>query len=311
MEPNGLVTIIIPAYNAEKFIGKTLDSVKSQTYEAWECIVIDDGSSDITADIIKEYASKDKRFRYIHGQHGGVSRARNLGIAAAQGEYIALLDHDDLWTPEKLAKQVPILLQHPEIGLVYCDAYVQTPDKTIRHSRMRTPYAGQVFHRLVRGNFIICLTAVMRKNLLQQRPDPFVPELQMAEEFELFLWIAARSIVGYIDEPLATYVVHGTNDSLKRWEIILRELKTIHDKLSKDPAVIALDRSSKSLRALLRLIDREEILIKWKNGQQVRGNLLRFLRGCNLKTDWRYILAMPFLSYKSYNRLARVVRRPF
>lgn len=302
------VSVIIPAYNAEKFIIKTLDSVLNQTYKSWECIVIDDGSADATATIIKNFINTDKRFRYLSGQHGGVSRARNLGIAQAQGEFIALLDHDDLWAPTKLEKQMALFSRRPEVGLVYCDAFVHSFEKIKRYSLMTKPFKGKVFHRLVKGNFIICQTVVIRKNIISLKDSPFVPELEMAEEFELFLWIAARSEIDFVDEPLTTYVIHGGNDSLKRYEIVLPELSLIYEKLKSDPAVKALPESKKALESFLHLIDREGVLLKWKNGQSVLKDLVRFARGCHLKIDWCYLLAMPFISYKQFQIIAAKLR---
>lgn len=104
-----LVSVIIPAYNAQAFLRATLDSVLAQTYDNLEIIVVDDGSKDETAAIAEAYAARDARIRLVVKPNGGVSSARNAGIAAARGDYVAFLDADDIWHPEKIAAQIEVL----------------------------------------------------------------------------------------------------------------------------------------------------------------------------------------------------------
>jgi len=102
-------SFIIPAYNAQAFLRATLDSVLAQTYDNLEVIVVDDGSTDETADVVQAYADRDVRFHLLTKTNGGVSSARNAGIAAARGDYVAFLDADDVWHPEKIAAQIETL----------------------------------------------------------------------------------------------------------------------------------------------------------------------------------------------------------
>ena len=97
-----LISVVIPAYNAEQFLDETLESVLSQTYENWECIIVNDGSTDNTESIAKKWCEKDARFCYFYKENSGVSDTRNLGIKEARGEYIAFLDADDLYMPNFL-----------------------------------------------------------------------------------------------------------------------------------------------------------------------------------------------------------------
>uniref|UniRef100_B8HLM9 Glycosyl transferase family 2 n=1 Tax=Cyanothece sp. (strain PCC 7425 / ATCC 29141) TaxID=395961 RepID=B8HLM9_CYAP4 len=115
-----LVSVIIPAYNAEAFIAQTLTSVLNQTYQNLEVIVVDDGSHDQTGEIIQKFAQKDPRVRWLQQANGGVAAARNLAIRASLGQYIAPIDADDIWFPHKLEKQVNCLSQaETRVGLVY------------------------------------------------------------------------------------------------------------------------------------------------------------------------------------------------
>ena len=97
-----LISVVIPAYNAEQFLDETLESVLSQTYENWECIIVNDGSTDNTESVAKKWCEKDTRFRYFYKENSGASDTRNLGIKKARGEYIAFLDADDLYMPNFL-----------------------------------------------------------------------------------------------------------------------------------------------------------------------------------------------------------------
>ncbi len=110
-----LVSVIIPTYNGEEFIEETLESVFSQTYKNFEVIIIDDGSSDNTRKIIKEY---DKPLNHYFQQNLGAGAARNLGVARSKGEFIAFLDHDDYWTPTKLERQISVLKSKSDVDAV-------------------------------------------------------------------------------------------------------------------------------------------------------------------------------------------------
>lgn len=113
-----LVSVVIPAWNAERWIAETLNSVQGQTWSSLEIILVDDGSTDQTASIVQR---DFPAVRYIHQANAGQAAARNRGVAAAQGEFIAFLDSDDLWLPEKIASQLRLIANTPEVSLVFCD----------------------------------------------------------------------------------------------------------------------------------------------------------------------------------------------
>ena len=110
---DGLVSVIVPAYNCEKFIGETIDSVLAQTYKNWEMIIVDDCSSDHTRDIVLNSAKQDSRIKYYFLQHNsGAAVARNTAMEHAEGEYMAFLDSDDIWVPDKLEKQLSFMKEN-------------------------------------------------------------------------------------------------------------------------------------------------------------------------------------------------------
>ena len=120
-QSKALVSVIVPSYNASRYIRETLESVLGQTYSSFEVIVVDDGSTDDTAAIVADYSRRDSRIRLVSQPNGGVGAARNRAIAEASGEFIAPLDADDVWYPEKLQKQVASLERHgTEWGVGYC-----------------------------------------------------------------------------------------------------------------------------------------------------------------------------------------------
>lgn len=116
-----LVSIITPCYNGEKYVAQTIRSVLAQTYENWQMLIVDDGSSDRSAEIIREFARSDSRIRLLQQENAGSAAARNAGIRAAQGRYLALLDADDLWDPEFLAEQLSFMERSN--ALCVCCAY--------------------------------------------------------------------------------------------------------------------------------------------------------------------------------------------
>ncbi len=161
-EQTPLVSVIIPTYNAELFIARTLNSVLKQTYQNLEIIIVDDGSNDGTAEIIQQYQQTDARVRLLQQANAGVAAARNLAIGHAKGELIAPLDADDLWHPENIEKQVQCLLQaSDDVGLVYAwsiDINEQDmPTGNLRVSNIK----GQVYRTLIchyfLGNANACL----------------------------------------------------------------------------------------------------------------------------------------------------------
>ncbi|HVS80696.1 MAG TPA: glycosyltransferase [Pyrinomonadaceae bacterium] len=113
------VTVIIPTYNYAHFIGEAIRSVQAQTYQDWECIVVDDGSSDDTREVVAGYATSDERIRYVHQPNRGLAAARNTGLGLAKGKLIQFLDSDDLIEKEKIEKQVQFLEQHADVDIVY------------------------------------------------------------------------------------------------------------------------------------------------------------------------------------------------
>ena len=165
-----LVSVIIPVYNAEDFICQTLDSVLSQTYNNIEVLVIDDGSQDRSAEIVKAVALRDPRVILLQQSNAGVAAARNLAIQKSSGEYIAPIDADDIWYPQKLEKQVQCMLQtEPTVGLVYAWSVDIDEKGLVTRKCQASNLEGEVYIPLVYANFLgNASSPLIRRTCLEQ-----------------------------------------------------------------------------------------------------------------------------------------------
>ena len=149
-----LVSICVPAYNAQSTLNETLLSIRRQTYEDFEVFVIDDGSSDGTADIAATHASSDRRFRLISKSNGGVASARNLALAAAKGIYFANLDADDVWHSNMLEKQIETILNEREVVTVSYTWFAYIDERGRIFAVSKPEDEGNVIRRMCRGNLV-------------------------------------------------------------------------------------------------------------------------------------------------------------
>ena len=215
-----LVSAVIPAYNAERFISDAIESVFAQTYPHIEVVVVDDGSTDGTSDVLAPYESAS-RVRVFRQANAGPAAARNRGIEESKGKYIAFLDADDLWVPTKTEKQVGLFRQSPELGLVYSLGQGQLLDDTgrwIEDARSRWLWAdrtyrrGPVFREIVSTLFILLPSVIVPKGVLEE-VGGFSSDLQTAEDRHLYARIAHDYAIDYVPEPLVIIRRHGANIS--------------------------------------------------------------------------------------------------
>jgi glycosyltransferase involved in cell wall biosynthesis len=203
------ISVIIPAYNQAKFLSAAVDSVLAQTYRDYEIIVVDDGSTDSTAEVAKQYGDQ---VRYLYQDNLGLAGARNTGIRAARGEYIGLLDSDDIWLPEYLRTMKNLASQHPEAVVFFCAARcmdMEGIDLTQEVGR-RSPSSKDLYHQLIRANFIIPSTVLMRQAPVRSA-GLFDPRLRSCEDWDLWLrLLPQQSFVG-IPDALVRYRIHGSS----------------------------------------------------------------------------------------------------
>lgn len=197
---NPLVSIIMPAYNAERFIKESIESVIDQSYENWELLVINDFSNDLTRMIIKDYCKKDRRIRLLEQkQNEGVVKARNRGIKESKGKYIAFLDSDDLWKSNKLEVQIKYMQSNKAYMTYTGYSYISESGEFIKE--IFIPKSLN-YKQALKGNQIGCLTVIIDKSKIENIEMPNLKH----EDYATWLNILKNNIVAYgIQENLAKY----------------------------------------------------------------------------------------------------------
>jgi len=207
-----LVSVIIPTYNRYQFIGLAIDSVLKQSYTDIEIIIVDDGSSDGTNRLIRHAFGAG--VRYIHQSNRGVSAARNTGIAAARGEYIAFLDSDDWWRLDKIAQQLNVLQQSPQYQVCYTNEKWFMNGQPINQHKHHQKFSGWVFEKALPLCLISPSSALMHRSVLE-RIGGFNEILPVCEDYDLWLRLTALYPVIFLDQPLV-YKRGGHADQLSR-----------------------------------------------------------------------------------------------
>jgi len=225
------VSINLCCYNSEKYLRETIDSIVSQTYKDWELVVIDDGSRDSTEIIVKEYMGRDYPISYHYQENHGLGYARNQAIKRSRGRYIAFIDHDDLWMPEKLARQVRCFSQDDRVAIVITNV-LQFNDKgqTALYYKQKKPVTGYVFRQVFGDNFICLSSAVIRKDALNSLSEWFDERFKHIEEAELFARIAYHWHLAYVDEPLVKNRIHRESSSFLRPDLSPKETEMMIQK---------------------------------------------------------------------------------
>lgn len=214
MQP--VVSIIMPTYNRADYLKKAVQSVLDQTFTDFEIIVINNYSTDDTLDVISAF--NDNRIKVINFKNEGIiAKSRNQGIIQSVGKYIAFLDDDDLWYPDKLELQIKYLDEHPDFDLVYSSALIIDEHGTRKGllNNYRDAKTGHVFLDLLYENFIPVLTVLMKRKIIDTNgllnEDP---SMRAAEDFEYWLRASLKFNFGYIDKPLALYRIHSEGVSM-------------------------------------------------------------------------------------------------
>jgi glycosyltransferase involved in cell wall biosynthesis len=228
-----LVSLIVPCYNYGRFLRDALESVLRQTYACWECIIIDDGSRDDTKEIAGQFTASDNRFKYIYQQNAGLSEARNTGLKAAKGDYIQLLDADDMLEPQKLELQVSFLEEHPEYDLIYSDAALftdgeATAQEPFQFSVQRVTGQGNaLLSAIVHDNFFLPGCPLFRKSLSAET-GTFDRSLKALEDWHYWFRAALLGKAFYYDQRPGTRLLsrsHGLNMSAERLRMWIARTK--------------------------------------------------------------------------------------
>jgi len=262
------VSVIIPTFNCARYLGRAIDTALGQTYKDYEILVIDDGSTDETSELIGQY---DGKIRYFYQSNKGVSCARNLALSEANGEFFAYLDADDMWYPQKLEAQVAFLDRHRDCGLVHSEvSVIDEMDHVLHlqfnHESGRKVPQGHCVRDLLRQNHIKAPTVLERRDCIE-RAGTFDERLNGTEDYLHWIVVAMEgSAFGYIAEPLAMYRwrqgnlsnnVRRMNEDVERiFGIILKE-KSLAQRCGREAADIVRDRLY-SIQRDLAYLDRTE-----------------------------------------------------
>ncbi len=210
-------TIITPVYNAEDFLEETLNSISKQTYPYWEALLINDCSTDSSMSIAQRFVDKDCRFRIINrAEGGGAAKARNDGIQEARGRFIAFLDSDDVWLPNKLERQIDFMKSN-DIAFSFSSYKFLTEDGKVT-TEVKAP-DEITYSKLIKGNTIACLTAVYDS---QKLGKVFMPDILKRQDFGLWLKITKMGVKGYgLQIPLAHYRLRKGSISSAKFSTML------------------------------------------------------------------------------------------
>ena len=235
------ISAIITTYKrAPDIVGRAVNSVLGQTYDNYEVIVVDDSPVDyeLRDEVEKHITSLDSPIIYIkHEKNKGACAARNTGLDAASGEYIAYLDDDDEWLPEKLEKQI-VPFSNPNIGLVYCNHYYLDERNNISHLVHHKRYEGYVYDKLIIHNFIGSTSYPLIKKEVLLGVGGFDVEMQSSQDYDLWLRISQKNQIAFVDEALVVYHYHVndriTSDVQKKLDGFFRLREKNHDYLEKN-----------------------------------------------------------------------------
>ena len=231
-----LVSVIMPCYNMEKFISDSIMSVRNQTYSSWELLIVDDASTDATVDIVKKHCEQDNRIHFtVKPEHSGIADTRNQCLKQAQGQYLAFLDADDVWHPEKLETQLGFMVEK-KVGFTYSaydciDEMGQPLDKSVM------TVGNLNYEAYLRNTIIGCSTVMVNKAVVG---EVVVPAFRTSEDTATWLSILKKGFLAYaIDKPLTSYRIRQHSASSNKLKAS-SDLWRVYQKQEKLPLFKAL-----------------------------------------------------------------------
>lgn len=209
------MSVIMPSYNAARFISASIDSVMAQTWTDWELLIVDDASKDDSGSVIRSYAERDVRIRpFFLQENCGAAAARNVALEHARGRFVAFLDSDDLWVPDKLARQVSFMQQNGHAFTV--TAYDTIDERGSSVNRRIAAPSHLNYREYLRNTIIGCLTVMIDR---EQTGDFRMPAIKSSHDMALWLEIMRRGFDVYgLNEVLAHYRLVATSNTARKWK---------------------------------------------------------------------------------------------
>lgn len=206
------ISVIIPTYNRAKILPRAIKSVLNQSFEDFELIVVDDGSTDKTKEIVQTFQKKDLRVKYIWQKNSGApARPKNRGIREAKGEYLAFLDDDDEWEKEKLEEQIRLFESQRNLGFVGCDILIineRGERKELKEYKIPKYSPKIFFERLLERNFLLTSSSIMVKKEIFNEIGFFDENLKVADDWDMWLRISKKFPFDFVSKFLIKYYIH-------------------------------------------------------------------------------------------------------
>jgi glycosyltransferase involved in cell wall biosynthesis len=315
------ISIVIPAFNAASVIAQTLESVRSQTFEDFEAIIVDDGSTDKTAAVVRRFCGADPRFHLVSQLHAGVSAARNAAMERTRGEFIAFLDADDIWFPKKLARQIEMFREDPQANFVYTNFFRWDGANSFSawYNDDQPLPEGDVSRKLILNVSYACpasmSTAMVRREAFD-RIGFFDLEFAIGEDWDMWLRMAEQGLwVRGIREPLACYRRWSGNATNQKLKIVEANVRVLEKNLraTRRPELRPLyQRSLAHALAKLELVRASEFLES--RPQAVPGAIWRAWRFCPrelILLKWFILVSWPkFLGGRATERIVhRILKK--
>ena len=299
------VSVIINCLNGAKYLREAMDSLFNQTYTDWEVVFWDNASTDESAEIATSYGEKVRYFR--SETTASLGFARNLAFAQARGDYIAILDADDIWLPLKLERQIPLFLADPTLGMTYHDSiYFGENGDRHRLFQIVQPKRGHSFGDLLTKNFISSETMVFRKTALENLDYLFDASLGKVMDYDLCLRVAYTHGLDYVEEPLSKWRMHSeswsNSDSVSTSQeltVLIENLLYMHSEIS--------TAYPRQLKAFRKALTYSQAIENWRRGDttQARKHLSNYIQ------DKKFLLvyiATWLVPYKLFKRSMQVLR---
>lgn len=313
-----LVSVIVPVYNGERYIVEALASLQAQTYITMQVIVVNDGSTDRSESLI---LGSSLDLEYVSQPNGGIASAYNRGIAQACGDFISFLEHDDVWLPEKLEREIGLLLTRPALGMVYSRYYIADSNGDYEQSNASTlelldDCFEQLLGQTLSGSTILPFSSATIRSALLRQIGPLDSSLAISVDYDTWLKIAYFSQIGFIAEPSLLYRQHGSNASRNGLRAVEDDLKILERWAAKPDVLRKMGRRSMCAR-----LARCHLDLAWMHQQAgdaaaARNSLARAARvhpgslGAWSRLAWSYLPPATARRLEWYARKLRLHRVP-
>lgn len=301
------VSIIINCYNEASYVRETLDSVMAQTFDDWEVIFWDNASSDGSGDIARSFGDRVRCFR--NETQTTLCLARNQALEECQGEFIALLDADDIWLPTKLEHQVELFRANAEVGMTFCDSlYFDDGGDRYPLFKLVPPHRGMVFGKLLTSNFIFTSTMMFRKAALDQLDFAFDARYIRVMDYDLSLRMALNFPVDYVDEPLCKWRMNDWGDKAWKKDLIPRHVELRQEMNNLMEMYPDLNTQyGTELQAFDKILDYQVGMTAWHDGDRKEASR-SFARHLNTRKFAMAYLLTHFIPHRYYDAARRFYR---